>query len=160
MNVWNFQYCIETLDEILLWKNSLMETNVKNYPMRVRLELHGLDTTDSKKHQQNQYSNWVFVFMKTLITFFYHLDLFCRQYFSLVKFKYVIWKSIFVTWKSPVTVAVQLLGCGLNIVLIFEKQTKLPYIVFPKRDKMLLWLHKLKETLSIWGIAINVRCCY
>lgn len=45
-------------------------------------------------------------------------------------------------------------------VLVFEKQTQLPCIVLPKRDMMHLWLHKLKGTLSIWGIAVNVRCCY
>lgn len=62
--------------------------------------------------------------------------------------------------KSPVPVTVQLLWCGLKIALIFAKQTQLPYIVVLKRDMMHLQLHKLKGTLSIWGIAINVRCCY
>lgn len=51
-------------------------------------------------------------------------------------------------------------GVPLNIVLIFEKQTQLPYVVLPKRDVMHLQLHKLKGTLSIWGTALNVRCCY
>lgn len=99
---------------------------------------------------------------KVLIMLFYHLDLFWRQHFILQSCQIQIWhtKTSVYYMKSPVPVTVQLLWCGLNIALIFAKQTQLPYIVVLKRDIMHLWLHKLKGTLSIWDIAINVRCCY
>lgn len=137
------------------WNMSLKPFSDKNpsqelfiYLMRVHPELHVLGTTDSNSTSGINRAIGVLPLWKCLITFFYHLDLFCRQYFILVKFKYILPTNLFTAWKLSVSVTVKLLWCGLNIVMIFEKQTQLQYIVLPKRHVMHLWLHKLKGTLS------------
>lgn len=142
----------------MLWKNSLMETHVKNCLMRGHPEFHSLDTADSKNTSRINTANGVLPLWKLQLhsfiiwIYFAETTLFSSN-------SDMLYQKVFLLHKSPVW---QLLWSYLDVALtlFWYLKNKPSYHTLFSQKEVLLQLHKLKGTLSIWGIAINVRCCY